>query len=476
MARKPLALGTHGKIRLYGRVNGAWIPKPQLAKGVRLAQWRAITNYRGHDGRTRQIQRDGTSVAVATNNLIAHVGEQNAAPIISSAAGPGIDIAALKAAPASSADRYLLSLLSPVPQVTLGTSLTATSRVIDGVPAYLARIREECTPTTVDRYVSVLKTHVVPDLGRLLFTECTVSRLQQFDAGLVSHRRTKPPAGKKKAPPPSKLSPKARQVVREVVRGMMQIAVEADVLKHNPVASMRRITGGAQTPAKAVAAGAVPAFFAKLDADTRARRGDLPTIIRTLFGLGCRIGEAMALAWTYVNLGNEPIERTAFAGTPEETIRTIPPKHVWINATISEPAGQGTQRTPVKTKRSNRVVAVPEFLYLLLVVRKTADVGDDTPVFPNPGKRTWRSPHAVGAAIASMRGRIGYPDFKSHAGRKTASTVLYANGFTGTDLADQLGHASGDFTRTNYVEPGSVNPHAAVILDRVLSGAAEVGG
>jgi integrase len=463
MPRKPLPLGTHGDIRLYGRIEGKWVPRADIPKGVRLNQWRAITNYRGHDGVTRQVERGGVSISDATNRLRKHLTAKNAARSVLTVS------AASDGTAATSVDRFLLTLL---PHLNRSAELAATSRVIDAVPAYLARIKDECAPTTCDRYVSVLRTHVVPGIGQLTFSECSVPRLQQFDTELVSNRHHRAGPGKKR-PKPTKLAPKTRSVVREVVRGLMQIAVDAGVLDHNPVGSMRRIRGGTQTPARAMNAVAVPEFFAKLDADKHARIADLPTIVRTLFGLGCRIGEAMALCWLYVNLSDEPVERVAFAGTPREKVRVIPPRSVWINATISDPVGQPPSRTPVKSKRSDRVVAIPEFLLLALAMRKDASTRDDEPVFLNPGQSLWRSPKRVGAAIGTLRQRIGYPDFKSHAGRKTASTVLYRNGMSVTDLADQFGHASGDFTRSNYVDPGTANPEAAIILDRALSGIAD---
>lgn len=469
MARKPLPLGSHGNIRMMGQTAEGWKPKTQIPKGARLTRWRAIANYRGHDGRTRPIQRDGSSITDATNRLREHVTELNATR--ASLAGSIAATDEPSSAVSTSIDRYLRVLRTEYPQLLSGAPLTATSRVIEAVPAYFSRIREECTPHTCDRYVSALRAHVIPGIGLYLLTECTVPRLGEFEAGLVSKRGTKPRPGRKPTPP-SKLTPKTRSLVREVIRGLMQVAVEAGVLDHNPVKSMRRIKGGAQRPAKAIPAADVPTFFAAIDADERAVVADLPTIIRTLFGFGCRIGEAMALTWRYINLGDEPIERTAFAGTPDETTRTLPACSVWLNATITEAVGHGIQRTPTKTTRSNRVIAIPAFLHLQLMLRKTGDVSEDDPVFPNPGPRPWRSPNGVQQAIVALRGRIGMPDFKSHAGRKTAATVLYANGLQ-HGLADQFGHISDDFTRSNYVTPGPANPEAAVILDRVLSGTTE---
>jgi integrase len=463
MARKPLPLGTYGNIRLYGRVDGTWTPKSKIPAGTRLAQWRAITNYRALDGVTRLVERSGTSINDATNRLREHLTDLNAARTVAAVLD---DSDSSDPRVITSADRYLRALL---PELNLGRPLTMNSRVVEGVPAYLGRLKDECALKSIDRYVSALRTHVIPNIGQLLYTECTVTRLQQLDAGLVSKRHSKKGSKAK----PKKLSPNSRRSVREVVRGLMQVAVEAEILQHNPVASMRKIRGRSENPAKALPAETLPAFFAKIDSDERAVMNDLPDLIRCLFGFGSRIGETVALTWRYVNLTDKPVRRTVFKGTPDEQSRVIPPHYVWFNATISEPVGMSAQRTPSKTKRSNRVVAIPDFLYLMLGLRKSADAHLDEPVFLNPGSGDWRSPNRVGELLRALRKRIDMPDFKSHAGRKTASTVLYDNGFRDSDLSDQFGHASGDFTRSNYVEPAPAKREAAVVLDRVLSGASE---
>lgn len=425
MPRKPLPLGTHGEIRLYGLLDGKWVPKASVPKGTRLPKWRAITNYRDLGGDTSQVERTGTSATDATDRLREALSDSKSSH----------------------------------------TTLTATARVEDAVPTYLERIKDDCAPTSYDRYVSALNVHVLPGIGRYLFTECTVSKLQHFDKNLVAKRRG-PKSAEGKPAPPQKLSPSSRRIVREVVRGLMQVAVEDDVLDHNPVKFTRRITGGPKHAAKAMAADLVPAFFAKLDADARSRRADLPDIIRTLFGTGCRIGEALAMTWRYINFGDEPIQREAF-----DQVRLIPPRSVWINATITEPSGQGVVRSPVKTKKSNRVVGIPEFLYLVLAMRRPADATDDEPVFLNAGIRPWRSPTSVEHSIARMGPRIGYDGWLSHGGRKTAATVLYNAKHDDHEVADQFGHATGDFTRVHYVDGTQVDTQAtAATLDRILSG------
>ena len=53
MGRPPLPVGTHGQIRCYQTANG----------------WRAVTDFRDFDGKTRRVERNGSSQAAAKRKL-----------------------------------------------------------------------------------------------------------------------------------------------------------------------------------------------------------------------------------------------------------------------------------------------------------------------------------------------------------------------------------------------------------------------
>lgn len=251
VARPPLPLGTWGKIRLYARIDGKWVPKTSVPKGARAESWRATTYYRGHDGRTRPIERTGTSEAKASRRLREHLGK----------------LAGQQA------------------------TLTSGSRFADAAKAYLDQIQTRRTGTTYDRYVSRLDNHVLPAVGQLLLRECTVGRLERFMNDL---ERQGMPAN-------------TRRGIRTVLSGVLQLAVREEVLERNPVRELSDIEGGPAKKPTAMTVEELSDFLAKLDADKVAVRADLPDLVRFLFGSGARIGEALAVRWREVNLTDQPI-------------------------------------------------------------------------------------------------------------------------------------------------------------------------
>lgn len=249
-ARPPLPLGTWGTIRTYGRVDGRWIPKASITTGAKIDGWRAMTNYRGHDGRTRQVERTGTSEAMARRSLHDTLAKQ--------------------------ASRQ--------------TTLSAGSRFKDAATLYLDQIQTRRSDTTYDRYKGRLDKHVLPSIGHLLLRECTVGKLEKFMVDL-EHR---------------KVAANTRRGIRTVLSGVMQYAIRNEIVDHNPVRDLSDIEGTAKKPV-AMTAEQLSDFLAKLDTDKAAARADLPDFIRFLFGTGVRFGEALAARWRDLNLTNEPI-------------------------------------------------------------------------------------------------------------------------------------------------------------------------
>ncbi|MGP4018787.1 tyrosine-type recombinase/integrase [Saccharopolyspora sp. 5N708] len=67
-------------------------------------------------------------------------------------------------------------------------------------------------------------------------------------------------------------------------------------------------------------------------------------------------------------------------------------------------------------------------------------------------------------SVRRMRERIEYPDFTTHVGRKTVTTILDMSGQTAREIADQLGHANRAMTQNAYMGRGVRNPAVASAL------------
>ena len=131
MARPPLPVGSHGKIRTYQASSG----------------WRATTKFRDYDGRVRLVERKGKSKAAA--------------------------------------ERELKKALTERTTTASGDAITPGMRFKDVADRWFTSIREAVdqgtrSPSTADVYRTHLDRHVLPGLGELRVREVTVPRLDSF--------------------------------------------------------------------------------------------------------------------------------------------------------------------------------------------------------------------------------------------------------------------------------------------------------
>ena len=413
MARPPLPLGTCGEIRTYAWLDDKWVACRTLpGDAPKAPRYRARASYRATNGTTRDIERVETTAAKAIRALRAAV------TALTGDANGG---------------------------------LTASSRVRDAIPLYLALAQLENKDTTYDRYETVCRLYVEPYLGALLIRECTAGRINQaLDKIRADH---------------DEIAAAYLRFIKSRVAGVLQIAIDHDVVSVNAAKEVRRIKGGPKRKAHAFDPEQLLDFLAKVDGDPQSRKYDLPDLIRFLFGTGVRIGEALALRWSDCNLTDD----TVWITNPDDgTRKKVPPRSIWINGNIVAVKGKGLQRHSGKTFASARIVGLPAFLHTLLLVRcpvlTVAGTGTLEPVFPS-GTLSWRHPSNVQRSIRRLRERISYPKFVTHIGRKTVATALSQAGHTSRQVADQLGQANSRTTEQHYIEKGLGNPGAAADID-----------
>lgn len=130
MPRKPLEVGTYGKIRLY-----------EVATG-----WRAMTKYRDYDGVTRPVERMGPTPAAAERNL----------------------------------KKELRDRLTPTDKA----GLTPDSKFKEAAELWLKEFEGLVdegvrSPTSLDTYRGRLNTFVLRSMGELRLREVTVFRVEQ---------------------------------------------------------------------------------------------------------------------------------------------------------------------------------------------------------------------------------------------------------------------------------------------------------
>jgi integrase len=200
-----------------------------------------------------------------------------------------------------------------------------------------------------------------------------------------------------------------------------------------------------------------------------------------MLATGCRIGESLAAQLESVELD---------AGTWE------------INATVIRVKGEGLMIQPrPKTEAGWRRIAIPPYA-VRMVQRRRDEVAalerfPGPTIFGNPRNKALRDPsNATGDLREALDGldcpacnytgwqlnddgtfkmdgknripcRLGpWSWVTSHVFRKTVATRLDEAGFSGRQIADQLGHAKPSMTLDVYMGRKVVNADAARILDR----------
>lgn len=407
---RALAVGSHGEIRTYYRLDNTWHPRRRGKPPRKPDRWKATTLFRDTDGVVRQLSRSDPTETGAKRELGGYLAQRGGA-----AGHP-----------------------------------TATARVSDIADIYLTETRHNPRRkgTTYDRHRSIVNNHILPRIGQLHIHECTPGRIHATLQGIARDGA----------------APNTLRGIRACISGIMQVAVNRDIITVNPVASIPDIEGGAVRAAEAFDIDQLVDFLQKVDADNWAPRADLPDLLRFLFGTGVRFGEALALRWGDCNL----TDQTVTVRTPEGARAKLPPRSVWINGNLVHVTGQGVVRHSGKTVSSIGVIGLPDFLHAILLQRVPAMVaagaGVDEPVFPSQ-VLGWRAPNSFQRSMRRLRKRIDVPDWRSHGARKTVATLLSLAGQNSRQVADALRQSSIQTTEKHYIKRGLANAGAAKAIN-----------
>lgn len=385
MARSPLPLGTWGEIRVYPA-------SPDKASKPTSYQARAL--YRGHDGSTREVKRHGSSKTKA--------------------------VARLKEA---------LNGLGPL---TPTDDLRGTDRFSKAMDFWYERLADlvldgRRSPGTIDTYRRVTSKHVLPAFGELRLVEMTTPLVDRFLRGVKKHTG----------------APTAR-TCRSILSGVLGLAVRYGALTHNPVREVESVEARPRKVPRALDQDEPEQLLAKLRQDAVAVRRDLPDLMCFMLATGARIGEALAVLWSEIDLDIETVQ---------------------ITSIIIRVKGVGLIRKPTKSRAGDRVLLLPSWAVEMLRERTSGEPGQ--PVFPHSRGDGFRDPHNTLRNIREARG-TEWEWLTSHVFRKTAATVLDDAGLSARIAADQLGHARPSLTQDVYFARKRVHPRAAEALEGLL--------
>jgi integrase len=161
---------------------------------------------------------------------------------------------------------------------------------------------------------------------------------------------------------------------RTVVSGVMGLAVRHEAVLYNPAREVSRIPGGRRKVPRALTTDERDRWLGALDADPRAIRKDLPDLTRWMLATRVRIGEALAVSWSEVDLEACSVE---------------------IDWKLIRIKGEGLRRVPRVKDDSDRTLPLPQFAVDMLRRRQPGTSIHD-PLFPT------RS--AAGGTPATRRG------------------------------------------------------------------------
>jgi integrase len=239
MARPALPVGTYGKIRLQ-----------RVPREGPLLGYRARTQVRDSDGRTRPVERSGRTKATAENRLKTAIRDRIA-----------VDAVSDEITGASKVDRLAEKWFT-----NGGSSGTAWAA------------------TTTEQYRRVLDRNILPRLGGLEIRSLTTGRCDTFLAAIAKEHGAS-----------------SAKMTRSVLSGMASLACRHDALPHNPVRDVDSIRVETE-PAKAFTVSEARQILALVTYDDRAVSRDLPDLIAFMFATSLRLGEAIAFEWVDVDL------------------------------------------------------------------------------------------------------------------------------------------------------------------------------
>ncbi|WP_371262036.1 tyrosine-type recombinase/integrase [Phycicoccus sp. Soil802] len=382
MARRELEVGAWGDVSVQ-RVKGG--PSPVVARA----------RFRGFDGKVRKVERWGPSPRGARQALLAELEERK--------------------------------------RRGSGGQLTGASTLSEAAEVWLSRIQRladlgQRSPGTVETYGRQLEGHVLPRIGGLRLRELTTPVVDRFvldvyqDVGAATAR-----------------------TCRSIVSGALSLAVRQGAIAANPARELERLEGTRAKEPRALTSEEQAKWFMGMTGDQVAVRQDLVDFSAFLLATGLRIGEALAVLWTEVDLDTGALT---------------------VTSTLIRVTGQGLLRKTTKSKAGQRALLLPTWCVAMLRRRSEVGVAPDEPIFATVDGR-FRDPRNVSRQLADARDRLGFGWVTSHTWRKTMATILDGGGASPRMIADQLGHSRVSMSLDFYLGRRSVDPRVLAALEAV---------
>jgi integrase len=233
-----------------------------------------------------------------------------------------------------------------------------------------------------------------------------------------------------------------------VLSGVLGLAVRHDAIDANPVRELTPARKSKPTREKAVLSeDGLSRLREHLAGSDDAAKYDMRDLVDVLSGLGCRVGELLALDWTRVD---------DVAGT------------IAIEGTVIRVPGEGLiVQSHTKSRASMRTITPPAWVLELLVKRHTDSRGPW--VFPSTAG-TLRDPDNTRKQLRQVVAGTEWEGLHPHAFRHLVATRLDAEGLSAREIADYLGHERISTPQDVYMARRVTGAAASAALDRFAPG------
>lgn len=322
-------------------------------------------------------------------------------------------------------------------EVTTGGDLTKDTEFRILAERYLSIVKSTQAPSTYDRYYHNVHSILIPEIGALPLRSLTTSRLQALFGKFQE-------AGRK---------PGGQRNILSSLSGALQLAVEDNVLDFNPARNVKINRRESSYATEALDEEQIAQLLEAAAKCTVIGEGELHDVLALLLGTGARISEILGLRWCDIRFGYDT----------RANVIEIRKNAVYVR-------GQGVILREGKTKASKRdIVMTPMVRDVMRRRSQMLGVEPSQPVFPVGAQLRHRYPsgvrkHLTDSVYATLPFMQGVKQ-PTHIFRRTAALMMYEQGMTPLEIANQLGHSSVKMTMDVYLKRTGGSERAAEALD-----------
>lgn len=274
------------------------------------------------------------------------------------------------------------------------------------VENYMEDMSHRLKPTTMDNKRNIIDSKLLPYFSRLKVCDIDTIRVRKWQNELISFRDEN---GKP-------YSQTYLKTMNNQLSAILNYAVTHYNLSANPCRAAGSIGKSKAGEMKYWTREQYEAFSKNI------RKSATKLAFDMLFYTGMRSGELLAL-------------------TPADI---LPDKRISINKNYAKVKGEELILIP-KTAKSNRSIAIPDFLYddIFDYISKLGGIGKDDRIF-------YFTKSALEKEIKRVAEKTGLPDIRVHDLRHSHASMLIDMGFDILEISERLGHESAKTTLDTY--------------------------